>query len=388
MFEELIEYINQKKINLNIKKGRNQLNKIIQLVIDNEGWDKSIKNIIEVFKASNWDNNTIQIILSYWHQFGDLDSIFCILTKYYLISKDNLIYLFEKLELSDLETILRKSIELKDNFNYQVLANNLISFYDRDLDGQTYLNLIEYTRNFQDKTKVNCKNIIDFFISKKSQYIYAPVPEWLSIEEGENLSLLMTLNPGKDYEDVEHEVNKLVKKAKDFFYVSQEIDIKEKVDQEEEFDNVQVKPQLNDALINYLTSSSLEESPGVAHKANRVFGPANRFIDKNCVSNPNKNGPCRMLECLCREVDEQDVYIYDSCEWFNGSCASYKCSRKIRDRSHCVRIPLEGGGWKGCYCSFECMSDCLPFRDEDMNFRIETMKASLHEDGIMDRTKT
>ena len=383
MFEDLAESIDQKRLNFNSKSALNKISKEINLSIEQEGWDDSIKAVIVLFKSRRWENTTMQFILSHWHKFGDLDAIFIILTKYYLISKEDLKYLFDRLDLSDLETVLKKSIEIKNNFNYQVMANNLISFYDEDLGGQTYLNMIDYTRDFQEKTKIDCKNIIDFFLNKKSQYIYAPIPDWINIEEGENLSLLMTLNPGKDYEDIGEEVSKLVKKAKDFFYISENID-----KEDEEVDNVEVKPQMNEALLNYLNASSLEESPDIAHKANRVFGPANRYVDRNCISNPNRNGPCRMLECLCREVEDNDVYIFDKAEWFTGTCNNYRCSRRIRDRSHCVRIPAEGGGWKGCFCSIDCMSEALPFRDENMNFRIENMKASLYEDGVMDRTKT
>ena len=240
------------------------------------------------------------------------------------------------------------------------------------------MNLIDYTRDFQHQKEHDCRPIIDFFLFKKSQYVYAPVPDWVNIKDGENLSLLMTLNPGKNYEDVEHVVEKLVKKSKDFFYVEEGKDI----------DTGSVNLTMEEALMNYLKTSSLEESSDIDHQANRVFGPVNRFPDKNCVSNPNKNGPCRMLECLCCELDGENDYNYVLYEWFTGSCDNYRCSKKIRNRSHCVRIPVEGGGWKGTFCSFDCMDSSLLFRNKDMNFRIEYMKNALHEDGIMDRTKT
>lgn len=371
MFEELIDEINEKKIKLNTNPGRKKLSKLITEKIDLESWDKTVKEIVKVFKTQNWDNLTIQIILSYWHQLGDLDSVFIILVKYYLINKEDAKWLFEKLNLSSLKTLLMKSIELVENQNYHILANNLINFYNEDLTGDDYMFLIDYVKEFQEKTQYDCKTIIDFFIFKKSQYIFAEIPDWVSIEEGENLSLLKTLNPGRPLEDVEHVVEKLVKKAKDFFYL------------EEENDKMNYK--MEEALYNYLNISSLEESKDIQHKANRIFGPANRYTDKNCISNPNKNGPCRMLECLCREIDGEEYVIN---EWFNGVCDNYKCSKKIRDRSHCVRVPVEGGGWKGAFCSFDCLEDSLLFKDKDTSFRIEYMKASLFEDGIMDRTKT
>lgn len=371
MFDDLIELIDEKKIKLSTNTGRNKLSKIIKEVIDSDGWDRTIKEIVKIFKIRNYDNLTIQIVLSYWHDLGDLDSIFVILVKYYLLSKEDQIWLFEKLELSDLETLLKKSIELKDNQNYHILANNLRSFYSYDLDGQQYLNILEYVKEFQEKTQYDCRSIINFYTFKKSQNILALVPDWVNIEEGENLSLLMTLNPGKNYEDVEHIVEKLAVKAKDFFYLDGEIN-----------------SGLEESLMNYLKVSSLEESKDVDHLVNRVFGPANRFSDKNCISNPNKNGPCRMLQCLCLESNFDDENVYSLNEWFTGICDNYSCSKRIKDRSHAIRIPVEGGGWKGCFCCFDCMDKSLLFKDKDMNFRIEYMKNALFEDGIMDRTQT
>lgn len=382
MFEELVELINEKKVNLNTNAGRNKISKLVNQAVEKETWDTSIREIVEVFKRENWSDETVRIVLSYWHQYGDLDSVFIILVKYYLLKREDLKNLFDKLQLSELEILLKKSIELSHNQNFHIMANNLISFYDEDIDVQLYMNLIEYTEEFQERTKLDCRGPIEFFIYKKSQYLFADIPEWVSIEEGENLSLLETLSPGKDYENVELNVEKLVKKAKDFFFITPE-------DKEEEsLEDIAADTNINTALINYLKASSLEENPIVIHRSNRVFGPANRFPDKNCVSNPNKNGPCRMLECLCRELDEDEAYDYMTAEWFFGVCDNYVCSKKIRDRSHSIRIPLEGGGWKGCFCSFECMNRSLPFRDKDMNFRIEYMKGAIFEDGIMDRTKT
>ena len=95
-----------------------------------------------------------------------------------------------------------------------------------------------------------------------------------------------------------------------------------------------------------------------------------------------------MLECVCCETDENEPYEYIIDEWFTGKCDNFDCSKKIRNQSHAIRFPVSEGGWKGCFCSFYCMDKSILFRDKDTNFRIEAMKISLHEDGIMDRTKT
>ena len=392
MFEDLIEFVNSNKNSLNTSVGLNKIAEFVNESIERENWDKSVKNIVKVFKEQEWDKRTIQIVLSFWSErLKDLDSIFIIVTKYYIFNKEDLKFLFKNLDLSDLKTVLMKSIEIRDNTNYHVLANNLISFYEEDLNGRDYEELFKYTNFIQNKyegtnkIEIKLESVKDFFTMKKSQYIFAEIPDWVSIREGENLSLLQTVNPGLKSEDVEGALVKIVKKAKDYFYITPDILKEEKEDEDEDEDEegVVLKPELNEALLQFLKASSLEESENASHTANRVFGPANRFFKRNCVSNPGREGPCRMLECICRELEEDNPE-----EWFFGNCEDYFCKKKIRDRSHAIRVPIPNGGWKGCFCSLDCLEKNLPFKNRDMSFSLEALKVSLNEDGIMDRTKT
>ena len=378
MSESLNIYLEENNQNLSKAKNIKKLKKLVDETIETEGWDEAIKKTTKFLIEKDYEDNLFKIVLGQFHQYNDLDIVFLVLVKYYIMDNETLKRLFRTLNISDLEIVLKKSIELSYNNNYHVLANRIISYYDKDLSADGYIDLIAYAKDFQSDTKVDSDSIIKFLTFKKSQLFYAPVPDWVSVEEGENLSLLLTLNPGKDYEDINSEVEKLVKKSKDFFYIGEE----------DKLEKDSVGQKINDALMCYLSSSSLIESKEISHKANRVFGPANRSIDKNCISNPGREGPCRMLECLCLELDEDAPYDFTLEEWFTGKCDNFDCSKKIRDRSHAVRIPIEQGGWKGCFCCFECMDKSILFRDKDMNFRIEAMKLALHDDGIMDRTKT
>jgi hypothetical protein len=389
MSDELIELVNSNKNNLNTNSGLNKISELVDDLIEKETWDKSLKIIVQIFKEQKWDKRTIQIILSFCNKnLKDLDSVFIIATKYYILKKDDLKFLFKNLDLSDLKTLLKKYIELRDNLNYHILGNNLVGFYEKDLSGEEYEELFQYTNYYQNKyndrnkIEINLESVKDYFIHKKGIYLYAEIPSWVSIKEGENLSLLLTVNPGLVAEDAEGALEKIVKKAKDYFYITPDI-LKEEKEADDEEEGVILKPELNDALLQYLKASSLQEDESSIHTANRVFGPANRFEKKNCISNPGKSGPCRMLECVCREFEED----YPE-EWFFGSCDNYFCKKKIRDRSHAVRVPVEEGGWKGCFCSFECLENNLAFKSRNMSFRLEAMRVSINEDGIMDRTKT
>lgn len=372
MLEALDMFLEKEIKKLSKNSNLKKLRKIIETLIEENTWDVSIKAVVKKLLEAEYSNDSIRIILSYFHQYGDVDIVFMVAVKYYVFDNLTLKKLFKILNISDLEVILKKSIDLSYNNNYHILANNLISYYEKDLDCQRYLELIEYTKDYQSDTKVDNKSIIRFLTYKKSQLMYADVPDWVNVEEGENISLVMSLNPGNDFKDINSVADKLIDKAKDYFYL-EDNDSSDKV---------------NEALMSYLKTSSLEESQNINHKANRIFGPSNRSVDKNCISNPGKDGPCRMLECLCLEIDTEAPELVVLKEWFYGKCDNFDCSKRIRDRSHAVRIPMEDGGWQGCFCSFSCMDKALYFRDKNMNFRIESMKLALHEDGIMDRTKT
>lgn len=77
-----------------------------------------------------------------------------------------------------------------------------------------------------------------------------------------------------------------------------------------------------------------------------------------------KFGGCRMLLCTCYASDsnpdlETGIDIGDTyregvsyLDWYPGYCI--ECATSLRSISHAVRIPMEGGGWKGCFCTFKC----------------------------------
>ena len=84
-----------------------------------------------------------------------------------------------------------------------------------------------------------------------------------------------------------------------------------------------------------------------------------------------------MLLCTCLVPEEEP--------WFTGRCQI--CDDFIMDSSHALRFPNEGGGWEGCYCSFECLTengDRTLTKEE--NLLIGMMKDSIETYGIMDRS--
>jgi len=95
-------------------------------------------------------------------------------------------------------------------------------------------------------------------------------------------------------------------------------------------------------------------------------------------------------------TDEYNPY-YD---WFTEACD--ECNATIANRYYAVRIPVTGGMWRGCFCSWECVlgSILLPI-DEDTEDKeaveeynqnqkeiIEYYAYQMEKYGIQDRIET
>lgn len=129
----------------------------------------------------------------------------------------------------------------------------------------------------------------------------------------------------------------------------------------------------------------------------RQWGPANPFVaPKGALMKQS----CRMLTCI-RFVDEgEEVEFlphdpfedYRPLDWFKGNCDV--CKKRIKWYHHAVRMPIEDGGWYGCYCSWKCVLEHLPSEGKlidqvspnPMRRRLLNLfKRQIEEYGIYDR---
>ncbi|HSW76711.1 MAG TPA: hypothetical protein VLG50_06685 [Candidatus Saccharimonadales bacterium] len=130
----------------------------------------------------------------------------------------------------------------------------------------------------------------------------------------------------------------------------------------------------------------------------KLFGPANVQMSENLLLDDicHIYGGCRML--LCQEYEEQYLddesvddmsYGYDNdafnkTHWFTGICDT--CLNKIEFLHYAVRLPLYNGGWKGCYCSWDCVRKTLLLPNEIVTFElIDLFEKQINEIGIQDR---
>lgn len=347
-----------------------------------EDWDETLKNVLFLLYDNNAEQKMIETVLQHWDGLFDVTTVMLKVIREYMAPRNVICYMLKKLDfLEDLSYLLEKAIELKKNNNYDIFATNIISYFsDPHCMGTPHVeilsiseaeNILENAYSFQATNKVNCDDVIRFFKYYIGNLKYVDVPKWVSLEEGENLSLITTVSPGLPFEERASIGEKYKTKAKELFYSVKKGDIKGKT----------IDVDMQKSLDAFLSVVSAQNS-SVIHNPNRIFGPSNSFKKRNCVSDPEKEGPCRMLECRCIKKDVYETED-DGVDWFTGRCE--QCLYKIRDRSHAIRMPLVDGGWDGCFCGFKCLETGIPFRTHEINLKIEAMKYTLVVDGIMDR---
>lgn len=343
-------------------------------------WADDIGNIIETIYNDKLEEPEISKKLLSYDQGGDIDIIFIKAIRDFVADKDKICYLAKKLNnLSDVETLLYKFLPIKRKNDYPMVASSITQCLGVDLNVNQISNILYITRDWHETTGICVQDAVDYLLNIKGIKDFAPVPKWVSVKEGENLSLLKTVLPGDSAEASKERNAKFIAQAHDFFYEIKGQKIR----------GQGINLNLEEAMQAALSSYSEGENPEQT-SADRVFGPLNRMIDRDCISNPYINGPCRMLECICCEFDnvtneeEEIEAVYSN--WFTGRCKT--CMRSIRDSSHAVRLPLEEGGWVGCYCSIDCIREDDTIRiDEKVNMRLNNMMFTLDESGIMDRSK-
>lgn len=123
----------------------------------------------------------------------------------------------------------------------------------------------------------------------------------------------------------------------------------------------------------------------------RTYGPLNPFIATSDAFSINS----RMFECTQFEMGKLEILeeIEDIRSWFTENCKV--CHKKIMSYHYAVRMPMPGGGWKGCYDSWRCVGKDLPKNvgevEKDLNSRkiqghlIRYFNSLLKEVGIYDR---
>jgi hypothetical protein len=133
----------------------------------------------------------------------------------------------------------------------------------------------------------------------------------------------------------------------------------------------------------------------------RVYGPVNPYLDTDFSNLRNEEtgeldvnlifGGARMFTDMALEYDPETGVPLD--DWFTGYCL--QCSKRIRAYHHAVREPVLQGGWRGCYCNWDCVRDSIrPVTEQDTDTYnmyvlqmalIKEMENAINDIGIQDR---
>lgn len=195
---------------------------------------------------------------------------------------------------------------------------------------------------------------------------YAEIPPWIGVlKDEENLDPKYLDHENWILEDVDinHDTVDFLKE-----------DISSKCSlQEHQDNNISSEDVISVALSMCDLFQEIEISEDKTLFANRIFGPRNSILGEECCS--GIKGGCRMLSCKC--------FVSES--YNNEFCDG--CLLKIRDISHSIRYPLEGGGWsEEHFCGMICMTKNPP-RDLDKlsELRLDRMVDIMEEYGIYNR---
>lgn len=307
---------------------------VLKAFDENHEFNSSVSKIIQNFEQDD------KVIKCLFDEIGSYLSVYLIVNSYLKTnSMDNLDVFMSK---------IRNFYELSENDVYDIY--NLLV----ELELKRESKLFEYFSSLIDSIQGKDKKYCDY-------------PSWVGVQEGENLTLLDT-TPFKstiDDEIVNSELQKEADRATNIFQ------------------NIPGEKNLKKIIYDALVQHSQKMKSVISMQIDRVWGPVNSFNGKCCS---NELCDCRMLLCKCfvGEDDYMDIEIPDDQkEWYTGSCD--ECLGLIRNISHAIRIPMNAGGWFGCFCSIKCMEKKA--RKLENTHKLRMFVELLRDVGIYDRFK-
>lgn len=270
-------------------------------------------------------------------------------------------------------------MELDDDPNLTVACHKLIDVYGPQTLN-TYINLSE--------SVINKNNIIYQFIMNQIKQIneYAPIPDYLIVADviPRESEVIIPDNSDIYFElpDDDEMVNLLLGGMKEYGYT---------------YDQMEEASQLLKKRLSIMTLEEkqrllepiyeLKFSQDVLQKDRVLFtllGPSNPHYGS--TREEMKYGGARMFLSGAFDFDPDDDFQETPHEWFHHSCDF--CSLRIRRKWHALRMPVQHGGWQGCYCSFKCLEEAIEQSNENevvTQLLVDIFKQQIYEIGILDR---
>ena len=87
-------------------------------------------------------------------------------------------------------------------------------------------------------------------------------------------------------------------------------------------------------------------------RLSQILGPSNPSDTCYFIPVLNQGGERMLFDYYYDPEQDNDCYI--SIDWFIGQCENTDCLCPIEQFWQAKRIPMPEGGWRGCFCSFNC----------------------------------
>jgi hypothetical protein len=349
---------------------QNHYNKILQLkadTLDKDEFDEIIFKIIDICYDMNSISTAVDIIYYFDEIRINIDPLPTI-TGLFLNPHFNssLLKWTTSLIEKDATGYYLDIINYRDDENAVIIAEQLLELFP-DVTENDWIELAKLTENDDEEGEVYVnESLRRFFLSQTNNF--AAIPEWIIDVSNEDI-----FNDNMDYPNnipsVEEAVGMILDDLERI-----KINI---TTEDDDADTNTVKNNIKENLIaQYAISTSQDKIYLLSNIINinnfddshifRKYGPVNTDYSKYTIDTKHicsKYGGCRML--LCNEYSDVDIYgektdltskyiKHNTPDWFIGKCQ--RCDKKIRHRNHSLRLPLIYGGWKGCFCSFSCIT--------------------------------
>ena len=266
---------------------------------------------------------------------------------------------------------------LDDNSNITVGCYKLLKVYGEQTKN-TYINLVDISKN---------RNgiVYEFLISELRKINdYAKIPDYMIgpdiLPRESEIIIPQHQTPAYDIPSNEKMAEMMLKGMKNYGFVVDEIE------------------SAKNMLMIKLSTSTLEEKKKLMEPIMELkfkqevlqndttlftlLGPSNPHYGS--TREEMQYGGARMLLSGAYDYDEDNENY--QLDWFEGYC--WECNLRIRRRWHALRRPVPHGGWKGCYCSFDCLNASIEKSDNDEivnRILSDIYQEQIENIGILDR---
>ena len=380
-----------------------------KIPLKNLSYEKTNKLLIILLKwlETNSFKDGLKHTLTYWsgmqtgfdEYFGDIFPIIPVLFLDPTIPFSALNYIMTSLD--DVVTVEEIALDLFERGNGDQLKDALKKLFDikGEPSGETYRLLYDEAANSSNESA------LEFFSGLQSYFTErVRKPEYVVQDEEELLDETVLLqiadqladniaNQEIPYDDVESCVELLLKGFEKF-----NLDIihleKTKEYLRDKLENLSEEERIR-YVYSFINQDSLNQLVENVNLFN-IMGPSNPITNGDFTQTSHicyKYGGCRMFYCNCFEAeifgpdndDNEEPYYPNIPQWFTGKCQH--CKRDIEKRCYAIRRPLPQGGWRGTYCSWNCLSLSGNGDDELTRDKIGIYEKELFEKTIMNRNE-